>query len=991
MRQNSLTLFLKLLLILSMVLPLLIVIQTASAAPVTISDPLTSGLGANTHLITGSFAPFGGWNFNDSTTLDSGQYTGGCGRIGGGCITSDVVHSGTTYESSLVVDLGAEYTLTAASFYYVNNNDLQSHTDKIILWDGTGAHLAEVSVHSSSSSSWRQNSWTGSEAGVRYITFFSDGVVSQGDPSYIDDLSVTYDDGTLGPAQFGTRPLAQVDQNTTFDLQDNPDTPVDIFDAATVLTQHTGSADLLQAISNAPGAYVHSMSPGTVTGIRPLDLPSDCGLYDPGDNHQIDGNANTAYCWVMLHNDGEHALLVEAFYAGYIVTVEYDDTDGKHWIFNYIVDQPSVYVSVGDRVSPGCVLGLTIALNPIIGINAANLGGYENGDNSPPLIPSGYSPVEFELALNNVTSGGQNPQAGFAGVLAFNETDSTYQRLAPTDYPNNDTPCKDSDQSYSDCLLSNPRFSNHGEGWTANDGVLFDADNVALVQSGGVLFRSMLLDSTKNYVLTAGLLESVPNTLEIFVESGTESHVEDFGGTDSGQLTLNSGTLSATQVYNIGVRAIGSAASPAIPVRFLCLTEGAPNTAPNQCYFNNSTFDFGLSGWDSTNATGDNGDGYTILGSPGTLAQTVHLFPAESGTQIYTLTVRFTGYSSGLYTPPPDPAKIHVSYVWDAGSVDVGDVPLGNFTTATAGVSHTFSVSAETSDTFTITVQFEESDDTPITSDDLLAKVTSACITPNTGTFPGYGGGTPPPFTADCERVDRPTDENLSSWTVWLWANLNRFFSCDLMAILSRIYQAILSFMRMVGYVLRFWMALVKQQTAWADKQLFPWLAGYFANIAHGSVTTIQQPGDSGCHDLFCLLSNLANIEGKLIDFLNNIINLAGQLLSLIINGIIGLIFLILGELFQLLNMALQMLAALINGYANATPTALPGIPDCGSIDPRTHWLCTAIWVLDNTVWAPGQAGALVIPIIVSAGSLFLLIWVVGQIFKTIEKVGALS
>lgn len=158
----------------------------------TYNDDLTSGLGAQTHIISGSY-PFGHWDANTG-----GFYQASGGRTGGGEIASNSVNGGTVYEASVAIDLGAAYTVVAASFWYINTNFGQSHTDFIAFWDASKVLIGLVNVHSTSDNSWRQNSWTGSVAAVRYVVPYSDGLVSQGNFSAIDDLSVTYQTGGGG-------------------------------------------------------------------------------------------------------------------------------------------------------------------------------------------------------------------------------------------------------------------------------------------------------------------------------------------------------------------------------------------------------------------------------------------------------------------------------------------------------------------------------------------------------------------------------------------------------------------------------------------------------------------------------------------------------------------------------------------------------------------------------------------------------------------------
>ena len=1053
----------------SMVLPCLIINPVKADS---LTDDLAVSLGTNT-LLASSTYNFGIWctgNTSSSPCLNSslgGSYSASGGRTSGGSIEGTFIdRSGARdlNQAIAIIDLGTEYNVTGVSFYFHATSLPSGTSNNPTYIRFYTASKSEVGSYNdryqgfSPSTSWQQRTWSGDAANVRYIAMISLYDPNTSSPKMvIDDLAVTYGSGAGQGVQFGMRPLAQEDQDTTFDLQDKPFTPDTIFDMASVLTQWSGSYTLLQAISKAPGAYVHAVAPGVVTQIRPIDRFHDCGLFDTAGHNVDDGADNITgtiytinsraqrHCWIMLASADPHTMLVQEFSEGYIVTVEYDDENEKHWIFNYMVDNPAQYVSVGDAVSPGCVLGTTIAL---LAVPFANQAAFYKYWTFPPVNFIPFAPDGFDFNANFYPAEIAESGKGFAGVLAFNDTDQQFEPLAPITYPSNDTPCNSVADTYNDCLLSNPTFANNGDGWEYNDQVVFDS-HLVLLQPGGSIYRSMVLDSTKDYTLTAGLLPSnAPTQLELFIAIGTERHTQTVADTvPSATLTVDADSLSATQAYNVGIRSIGGADDVA-SVRFLCLTEGAPNTAPGECYFNNAYFDFGLSGWDSSAVTGTDGAGEVIAQSPATLTQSVHLYPAVGGAQDYTFRIKIDSFAD-ISTPPPTPDHIHVSYTYDGGTVDVGDIPLtaDPATFNPIEVSYTFSVSAETTDDFVIQVEFQEADNTPITSEFLFVFITSACIAPDGGVFPGYGGGTSLPFIESCQLPDRPIDENLSSWISWLWLRFSRFFNCDLMVLLNRIYETLLYYFRMIGYVFRYWIALTKQSVAWLGNQFLPWLAGYMSNIATPTITV--GGGTENCNNLFCVFTSLfdniraifdslAGVFIRVADSIDNLINqLAGliqsivnailgmtlalidllkqafdqlvftfmlwigflwhmmdlvfALLSLIINGFLALIFTVITELFRLLNFVQAVLLAIVNGYTNATPQALPGLPQCSTIDPRSNWLCTAIWALDNTIFAPNQPGALLVPIIISLGSLFLLLWVAGEIMRSITKVSQVS
>lgn len=995
----------------------------------TISDDLTAGLGAQSHEASGGYPYVGGGFFSDTT--HGGHWAGGYGRTSGGAILSEDIGGGR--KAGVVVDLGSEQTVIALSWYmHAASDNWASWNNRYTFWDGAGDPISYVDDHSTGSeiypfSSWVQKNITSiSVAGVRYISMVSENAGGDGSGyPIIDDISVTYESGS-GPdtSGFTMRPLALADEDPTFALSDKPDSIDTLFDSAYVITNpgggEAGGPENLQAISSAPGAYVHSIAPGVVTAIHPLSALADCGLYDPDTSDRIDGQGVISpECWVLLNTDTQ--LLAQTFSTGYIVQVEQDDpTSGDRWVFSYVLDQPDPYISVGDNVEAGCVLGVTIAMGVPNPNNIVELSGYVLTQAPPDAQPSGFSPGDLANAI--LTSSGK----GFASVYAFDVNTDIAGRLAPTEYPSNDTPCKSVDDTYSDCLLSNPTFSNAGEGWQTSGEVVFP-NTGAIMGMQSKIWRDMLLDSSTDYTLTVGFDDPTTTPGGLFVSIGQEPHGASVPvGSISGTLELPTDTLSSTQVYHVGFLT-GGEQEDFTSVRYICLTAGSPNVAPGACYFNNPYFDYGLSGWDTSedaHAQDVPNGGAIQIQSGGVFEQNVHLFPDESGPHTYTLTVKIYSFSTTGYTPPPDPTQIRFLYDWGGDSaVPIGIIDLTGDTT-TNTVSTNIIVSDETNATFSITAQFLDADDTILTDSHLLITIDSACL--SSDNFPGQGGGgTGPPFAESCSVVVQPTDELLSSWTLYHWHNLNRFFQCDLMKLLNQMYMLFIGFFRTVSYAIRYWIAAFQEGVHWLGSQLLPWLASHLSNIATPRIVVAEGGGgDSNCHDLFCLLvslldnirrvfdsiselasniitslaqlgSDLVNgithIAVDLIAFFSHVIDVVAGLLGLIINGAISIILVVITRLFDLLQQGLALLQALLTGYQTATPSAPFGLPNCDQIDPLTNGTCGVFWLLNNTLFAPGAIGAELITLFIAVASIMLIIWIIEEVLTMIVTINEVS
>jgi len=163
------------------------------------SDDLTSGLGSNTHvpLYNGIY----GWP-GRGVVVPRGHWINSNGRTGGGSVVGDNIgvtpDSGGSqlFETAVIVDLGAEYLITEASFWYKFTVAAKNYAARIFAYD---AALTFVSLldepGTNSSTSYQQKVWSGQEPGIRYLVFDIDSARSAdggADAGYIDDIEISY-------------------------------------------------------------------------------------------------------------------------------------------------------------------------------------------------------------------------------------------------------------------------------------------------------------------------------------------------------------------------------------------------------------------------------------------------------------------------------------------------------------------------------------------------------------------------------------------------------------------------------------------------------------------------------------------------------------------------------------------------------------------------------------------------------------------------------
>lgn len=180
-----------------------------------LSDDLFSGLGPNTSQLGASF-PFGVWCDGDIFTVaclnsqKGGAWNAAGGNGGGGCIQGEFIDRSTgrdLNQAGVVLDLGAEFTVTEVMFWYAVTAVDGSATGQndIRFWD---AAKVEVGTRDTTtpipSTTYHQTYWAETpRVGVRYVSM--NAVYDPDNPTVskmkIDDISVRYID-PAGEPQF---------------------------------------------------------------------------------------------------------------------------------------------------------------------------------------------------------------------------------------------------------------------------------------------------------------------------------------------------------------------------------------------------------------------------------------------------------------------------------------------------------------------------------------------------------------------------------------------------------------------------------------------------------------------------------------------------------------------------------------------------------------------------------------------------------------------
>ncbi len=244
-----------------------------TAASTTITDDLTTELGPQTGTVSAA-NPFSMWS---ATVTDAGEYSVSGGRTGGGSIFGENtgwLDSGTIKsEATAFIDLGAEFTITDASFWFKCAANNKSFTAVFTFFDDAKAAITAFQgpFGNDSSIEYAEATFSGSQAGVRYISFSCSMVATDGMPS-IDDLSVTYTIGSGSGAKVAFSATNGSVYSSVVSVGDSPGS-VGGFDAGRTggVTIAAADAQAYKATSLG-GAYATLGAGGATAGAQPILL-----------------------------------------------------------------------------------------------------------------------------------------------------------------------------------------------------------------------------------------------------------------------------------------------------------------------------------------------------------------------------------------------------------------------------------------------------------------------------------------------------------------------------------------------------------------------------------------------------------------------------------------------------------------------------------------------------------------------------------------------
>lgn len=733
-------------------------------------------------------------------------------------------------------------------------------------------------------------------------------------------------------------------------------------------------------------APVYAAASGTVTSIRPM-TSADC-------------NASLGSCYALFGDDVSSVFdIFDGYVLEYLISdvfiVTIEIAPGHN--LQYWVTNPTAYVRVGAVVNQGCALGESIPIihhelpfsaipNLLWQIFAGQWGlDLTTVFNWFGHVPRFQPPPQTEFTLMNAS-------IVIEGQLVLLPV---YNQL--TEYAEDEP--RACDYQPSACLNADPELKSPNY-WTMVGGVdFFNGGGVSLNPGSGI-YAQLSLDPNTNYIVevwgrgitgTGRYSLQLGQTLQTFTV-----------GTDFQQGIIP----EAVHLPDLGLfytLSLANTGTSPIFIQSICVREpGAGGYLPNTCYFANPSFD-GLpasQGWSVSGMVNDGlVPGEIIMYDGDTISQNAQLYPNGVDPHIYFVTVTATVGGADFATLSADNTS-DVGFIWSY-ELDGDDFvapnssnmyPVSGFF---SGVPNGITLLPNYEIVFFAYVTVADFTNSPFTIEavidstnpNLFLRVRHVCIDdPFSHHDEPDAWIPPPPFAPNCVGISPPQGNEVSAWTFYLWSNLDRFFKCDLMILLNKMHDTAQKAFTLMGWQMRYWQSVLMTVTKWLGSDLFGWLGGHFRNIAIGQVTTIESAPGATLWDVLLALINLVlgpivEAVREIITVVMGIISQAVNLLLTLIQGIISFVLALLLQILNLLTLAQSLLASIIGSYNNATPTAIPGMPDC-SINQQAHWWCIGMWILTNTIFS--GTGAAIIPLITGIAAIHLLLWVVGEFRRTV-------
>jgi hypothetical protein len=733
------------------------------------------------------------------------------------------------------------------------------------------------------------------------------------------------------------------------------------------------------ATSVAPGASVFAAADGVITEMRILDPETDCDI----NFNRADIPLYSFPCMLLIPDSstpyfpdggrpdttGANVWLVRLF-----------ANDGRE--FTYFVEAADYYLTEGQEVAAGCILGKTFRI--------------EDGQ-TPPVY-------EDEPGLT---------------IVAVRESGMIIESLDLFTVEPDETTACNVDPENANCM-GNVQLNDPAE-WESSSGVIWNEPGYTLLGGFDAHLRtSMNLDPAQKPELivraraTGGGNGNVTLTLGQTTQAMSLS--EGAGFTDliiAGDEHLPDGTFYTVRILNDGTSNIDV---QSVCVQFTDDGEGNeienPDPPPPPCIFSNNSFNDGTTGW-SVSST-EPGPGELRVATGGTFAQNITV---PAGT--YDLTVVASIWHYNSFVPDDeDTDDVEIEYDFGAGNVTLDTHTYGEFIQSNNVIvfSTSLVVASDTTDDFI----FEVTLNSPATGVRGLA-IRSACIGDEGAGEGGGGDGSGDGdgiFTPNCSgAIATPTGNDISSWLGWHWAQSNKFFRCELIILLNDMYRFFQKSWITTTWSIRWSQAATVKTVNWFGRDFVGWLGGHLSNIAIGQVTTITS-GEEQCGNVFCLLESfvtgfsdvVTTLLNGIRDIMEDVIGGLFNLLSTALNAIISILQQLLGfilstlglivgiavdlvglliqlastaaELFQLL---IQAVVRLITAWTNAVPADV--IPSCDF--DQTSARCMFFYIAERTVFT--ESGTLFMPAAAGGVYLSLFVWVINRLRRALMDLGVLS
>lgn len=790
----------------------------------------------------------------------------------------------------------------------------------------------------------------------------------------ITQIEVWTSDPLPGAGAGWTRPLAQTDEHGQWEMFDW--TYVNSLDSEFDLP-----SDNVFAFSETFGAPVYAALDATVLSVLPFTTDQCQNL---NGNYLGLGIAYTfgQHCYVVIPKPINDDFENYVFRINPVGLYRVDLKVGQDQILSYIVTDAPDYVTAGDTIQQGCILGLTSQLLNITNIEIDSiqfnfnqvLGGTFGVDVEWRSLVTQYGMVSMAFGQQP-----DPPTQPFETLRIFPSLD-TYAQF--------DEACN-ANPEYSQCL-GDPLLAHPSEWMTTGDVAWLDP-GVQLQPGANIRMQMNLADSTA-YSLTAVAARTGVRAGSIRLQIGNTIETSSMPAApnqlDSYTIAPGLHTPDIASFYTVSVTNTGS---EFVEISSFCLTEGAANTAPTSCYFSNFSFDFGSSAWTvSSGVTAGEGALYVPNGE--TFSQNLHLFPDDLTPHDYTLRIETQLWVNNFFNPN-DPlgssGTVDLTYDWDTTT----GAPIGSSTTFNQfrangnryTSTETITVSAETNDPIVFHVGLSTSD-----TDVLGLSILSVCIAPPFFDDNPNQGGPGFELQEECQIITPPVGNNIGDWISWQWAKLNRFFTCDLMVLLNRLFRLVNDAVTTLKWSIRYWITVARLGVDWLANDLLPYMAGYWSNAA-GGTTTINNGAGEACEwwNLLCHLIKgldiiadvletiITELISPLVNFVLWLVQRVFDLLTVALVGLLSLGFILIAQLLGFIGLGLDLVGLLVNSWNTATPAAISGLPNCTGAATGDFW-CSALWTLEHTLFS--GSGALLIPLITSIGTIHLMIWVVRKL-----------